>query len=257
MAWPERYAAVTPMWMDSLRAVTPDSGSVDDRELYTVDDVRALLAVETSTLKGQRVKAAVAMLFLSGVRDGALVTLPVAAVDVAGLAVRQWTALGVRTKFSKSATTHLFEIEDLLEVVREWDVRVRRALDPDAMWYANLSQAPGRKHVVAVRTQSRHRAKSLRRDLRWLCARAEMDYLPPHKLRHGHIVHGLQHATTMADWKAVSQNVMHSSMAITDAQYGDLLDRDVGTRIAGLGGGGGQVDAVAELEALLARLKGG
>jgi integrase len=255
MACPHRYR-ISPLWLDALQAIKPARTERRPRELYTLEDVRALLDAGGDSLRDERTRAAVAMLFLSGMRDGAFVTLPIRAVDVGSREIRQWTAYGVLTKFGKTDTTYLLDIPDLLDVVRAWDARVRGALPPDAMWYANLSRAPGRKHVVATLTQSRGRARSLRMGLRDLCEDAGVGYLPPHKLRHGHIVHGLQNARSPADWKAVSQNVMHESMATTDAIYGDLLGDDVRERIGRLGRGAGAADVVAELEALLARLRG-
>ena len=38
---------------------------------------------------------------------------------------------------------------------------------------------------------------------------ADLPYKSPHKFRHGHAVYALQHAKTMADYKAVSMNLMH------------------------------------------------
>jgi hypothetical protein len=39
----------------------------------------------------------------------------------------------------------------------------------------------------------------------------------------------------VADQKAVSMNLMHSNLSITDGVYGILSTADVGRRIAGLG----------------------
>jgi hypothetical protein len=46
----------------------------------------------------------------------------------------------------------------------------------------------------------------------------------------------LQQSKDVADLKAVSQNLMHSNLSITDGVYGILSSADVGERIAGLGG---------------------
>jgi hypothetical protein len=57
----------------------------------------------------------------------------------------------------------------------------------------------------------------------------------PHKFRHGHIHFGLNHAESVADFKAVSLNAMHSSMEITDQFYSVLNDSEVKDRIGALG----------------------
>ncbi len=54
----------------------------------------------------------------------------------------------------------------------------------------------------------------------------------PHKIRHGHGVYGLKHAKTMEEYKALSQNMMHESVATTDKTYGVLIRDDVKNIIA-------------------------
>ncbi len=67
-----------------------------------------------------------------------------------------------------------------------------------------------------------------------LFTRAQLDYKSPHKFRHGNAVYGLLHAQTLADYKAVSMNLMHENLEITDGIYAPLLSSDVKTRITGL-----------------------
>ncbi|MBT7988631.1 MAG: hypothetical protein HN769_01975 [Anaerolineae bacterium] len=57
----------------------------------------------------------------------------------------------------------------------------------------------------------------------------------PHKFRHGFAVYALKLAKDIAALKAVSQNLMHSSISITDGVYGVLSDQDTKEQIASLG----------------------
>jgi hypothetical protein len=59
-----------------------------------------------------------------------------------------------------------------------------------------------------------------------------LPYHSPHKFRHGHIHYGLKRSKNIADFKAVSMNVMHSSMEITDQFYSVLQDEEVKKRIS-------------------------
>jgi integrase len=68
-----------------------------------------------------------------------------------------------------------------------------------------------------------------------ICQRAGVPYKSPHKLRHGHAVYGLKNARTIEELKAVSQNIMHASMSITDGIYANLLKNEVQAVIASLG----------------------
>jgi len=54
--------------------------------------------------------------------------------------------------------------------------------------------------------------------------------------RHDHAVYGIKHSKDVGDLKAVSMNLMHSNLSITDGMYGGLSTAEVGKRIAGFGG---------------------
>ncbi len=62
-----------------------------------------------------------------------------------------------------------------------------------------------------------------------------MDDLDGLKLRHGHAVYALKKAKDVPALKAVSQNLMHSNLSVTDAVYGILEANDVKSQIAALG----------------------
>jgi len=259
-AHPRRYRRVTTLWLDSLRPARA-KGHLKERQAYSLEDVRAVLAVDDERLGVQRVKAATAFLFLSGMRIGAFVTLPILAVNVARREVQQWTDLGVRTKFSKSATTFLLDIPDLLDVVGRWDALVRAELPAEAMWYSNLVGAR-EKRLEATTLQSPYRSRSYYKGMRALCERAGVTYLSPHKLRHGHVMHALANAKTPADWKAISQNVMHSGLGTTDEIYGILKDDEIASRIARMGGSAApaagamsQAEILAQIQVLMAQLQ--
>jgi hypothetical protein len=61
-----------------------------------------------------------------------------------------------------------------------------------------------------------------------------LPYRSAHKSRHGHAVYGLQHAQTMADYKAVSMNLMHEDIKITDEIYAPILSNEIKDRIGRL-----------------------
>jgi integrase len=231
--WP-RYKALSESWIEYLQPPRRASlaSRLVDHQYYSLEAVRALLAVSAETLREERAQAAVAMMFLSAMRSDALASLPLKCVDLAERTIRQLPELGVRTKNHKAALTYLLDIPDLYDVVAAWDARVRGD-SPDSMWYANIARdglrlvdtpiaVVGRGHVISD-------------DLRALCDRAGLPYLSPHKLRHGHAVFAIQQAATIADVKAISQNMMHDSVVITDALYGRYVSGDVKSRIASLG----------------------
>jgi len=79
-----------------------------------------------------------------------------------------------------------------------------------------------------------HRSTLARRNIKDFIDSKGLPYHSPHKFRHGHIQYGLTHSESIADYKAVSMNVMHSSMEITDEFYSNLKDGEIQSRISGL-----------------------
>ncbi|UCC51052.1 MAG: site-specific integrase, partial [Anaerolineaceae bacterium] len=148
-----------------------------------------------------RIRAAAVFMFLSGIRVGALVTLPLEAVDLSSRTVKQWPSLGVRTKFSKHATTYLLDVPELNSVVEEWDQRVRSAVPENGYWFAPFNTLEG-GFDTEVDSIGKYRYVRVRKDLkRWLES-VGLPYRSPHQFRHGHAVHALKQAQDVADLKA-------------------------------------------------------
>jgi integrase len=248
--WPRRYQALTGEWVDTLRPVRAMMRPRQERRVVTVEMVRQLLAIPPHTLAPQREQAAAAMLFLSGMRARAFVTLPIRAVDMERLMVLQYPEMGVETKGQKAIATSLLPIDDLLEVVRAWDAVVRRELAPEAMWWTVLHSHNGVIRLVST-APGEHRDSLLRRRIAGLFRLAGLAPLSPHKFRHGHAVYALKRARTMADLKAVSQNLGHANIGITDGIYAVLDDADVAGRIAGLENARNDGDKIALLIQIL------
>lgn len=254
---PRRFRVINELWIDTLHPVARSTNRPAQHEAVTLDMVRTLLALPANgNLVRWRDQAAAAFLFLSGCRSSAFASLTLACVDIPGRVVIQDPTRGVRTKRKKSAVTHLLEIPDLLEFVGGWDAHVRSQLDA-GYWYTVIDPVTLR---LTPDAPGQFRAKILSRGLARLFEAAGLPVMSPHKFRHGHAVYGLVHARDMADLKAVSQNLMHANIGITDGIYAILSDQDRRERIKGLGGeqgdGGELGDVIGQLEALLERLKG-
>ena len=97
----------------------------------------------------------------------------------------------------------------------------------------------------------KHRNIRARKDLQDWLGRVGLPYHSPHKFRHGHAVYALKNAKDVPALKAVSQNLMHKNLSITDGVYGILSDLDVREQIVTLGK---QVENKEELIDLLKKL---
>ena len=234
--WPGRYERIDPVYLDSLRSNLKEK-EIKRRKIYSLGDVHALVAVPPRSLTEERIQAAVAFLFLSGMRVGAFVTLPLRAIhwDQKPVQLNQYPALGVRTKGQKAADTYLLphpELEDLRVIAGRWYRKVKTATRGCGFYYTTLTPD---QEFDPVQVVGEHRSGNVRRHLRKLCQRAGMEYLSPHRLRHGHTVWAMDKAVTRADMKAISQNLMHASLETTDRIYARMVDDDVAKQLNNLG----------------------
>jgi len=223
-----------------------------EHEAVTLEEIRNIAKAPVTTIGERRIRASAVFWFLSGVRIGAFVSLPLSAFDMDSLAVKQWPKLGVRTKFKKHATTFLLNIPDLLQVVRDWDREVRNACNNSGFWFAQLSPDTGEIAPSLIRP-GEYRASIATRDLRNWLNKIGLPYHSPHKFRHGHAVYALKMARDIQALKAVSQNLMHSNISITDGVYGILSDIDVRSQITTLGqkNVSSEIEGIEEIKAMI------
>ena len=201
----------------------------------TLEEVLQLISLprDKEDIAKWRDQAAVAMMFSLGIRATAFGSLPIMAVNLRQREIRQWPDLGVRTKNNKKATTYLLEIPQLMVCIEEWDAYVRSQLPVTAMWYTPIISRWGVQQLSPLPAGKR-RGSAIDKRLHKLYEEAQMPYLSAHKLRHGHAVFALSRCKTMADYKAVSTNLMHEDITTTDKIYAPLLSNDVHQRIASL-----------------------
>ncbi len=238
----DRYPDSYPgkVYRETLYPVKDREGGSDENEMQicTLDEMLALAAIPVRNLTEMRDRAAACFLFLSGIRAGAFVTLPLQAFNVERGEIKQWPKLGVATKFRKAATTFFVrtnEVEPLKDVVREWDELVQRSLAPTAPWYTLIDR---HRNFASDQIPGKSRPQNLARHLGYLCERAGLEYRSPHKFRHGFAVYGLKLCHDMEEYKIISQNLMHKNVTTTDAIYAKMMRRQVAEAIVELGNGG-------------------
>jgi integrase len=237
--YPPRYRKVEKHWIDTI--VPPrgrgEESELRERVIYQVEEVIKLATCPVEYLTEKRTRAGAAFLFLSGMRIGAFSTLPIGCVDLEHLKVEQLPSRGVRTKNRKAAITTLLPIPELLQVVREWDNQVRGSLGSECLWYAHMDHHGELTQEQPDQKALTERTHLFNKDLKKLCEKAGIAYKSAHKFRHGHAVYALKRAKTVEQLKAISQNLMHSTVGITDGIYGNLVEDDVHNTIMGLTAG--------------------
>lgn len=226
------FGSINQAWLDTVKSPRMTI-EYKDHEAVTIEEIAAIAHAPVFNMRDIRIRAAAIVWFLSGIRIGAFVSLPIKAVDIDNLTIKQWPKLGVKTKFKKHATTFLYNIPELLVVVKEWDQFVRSNLSSDCYWFAPLSPETGELDFEQS-SVGKNRGQRARKDLQDWLGRVDLPYHSPHKFRHGFAVYGLKHANNMRELKAISQNLMHSNISITDGIYGGLSERDIKEQVTTL-----------------------
>jgi integrase len=227
------YSHLNNTWRNTLK-VKRMTHIPHNREAVTLDDIQKIAAVPVHSISDKRIQAAAIFLYLSGMRVGAFVSMPILAVDIQKRIVKQHPNLGVRTKNGKHATTYLLNLPELLSIVQAWDQLVRSALPDHGYWFAPLSFENGDIDPKNLDCPESRRSLVNRQLKLWQREHGLQEY-SPHKFRHGHVHYGMNNSRNISEYKAVSMNVMHSSMEITDSFYSVLSDNEVQNRIRNLG----------------------
>lgn len=233
------FSNISEAWIKTLivrRSAGPGS-RLQVRSYWRLEDIRKIVALKPENLREERDIAALAFLFISGMRIGAFVTLPAACVDVEKRRIEQLPEKFVQTKNHKAAVTFLLPVPDLQIVVEKWDKRIR-SLGQEYNWYPALNTDgwAGTKLRPGLLTgKYTGRAEAFDEGLKILCERAGVPYKSPHKIRHGHGVYGVKNARDMGQLKAISQNMMHANVGITDGIYGKLAEDELGEILSNFG----------------------
>ncbi|MBQ6504193.1 MAG: hypothetical protein IJI57_09810 [Flexilinea sp.] len=222
------YHQITGEW---IKMIKPEKTIEDIHEIvaYTLDDILRICDIKTDNMRLRRVIAAIAFLMLSGMRIAAFFTLPIKGVNLESHTVRQMPTDGVCTKYNRAAITTLLIQSKLMRIIREWDDLVRSQCPLDSSWYARLDRNGNFDPRIIVpmtidnkdelKARARYPYRDFCRDLKIICEMAGVSYKSPHKARYGHIHLGMSKARTAEERKAISENAMHGSLAVTDEVY--------------------------------------
>lgn len=233
---PQRYKSriITDEWLASLK-IAPKHDRIAEHEFYTLDEVERLVASapQQDSLTEIRIRAAIALLFLSGMRVGALVTMPLKAFDPRAPhpVIWQWGLYGVETKFDRPITTFLLQnLPSLMTHVLRWDDIVRTGRPDNTLWFTAISRDG--TSLIHDAKPGRSRDDAIRKGVNLLCEQTGIPYRHPHCLRHGHIVYAMKRASNMEDMVAIAQNVGHEDVTTTLRVYGRLTQTNLQDSIA-------------------------
>ncbi len=190
---------------------------------------RLTASIEPVDEIAQRDRALIAFLFLSGMRDKAVATLPLGCFDSGRLAIQQRPAQGVDTKFGKSFDSYLVPFDqELVDHVIGWarflkEMKLFGSTNP-LFPRTKVRQGDGvfsfeRQGIEPVFWRG---TGAIRHILRTRAEAAGLDYYYPHSYRHAHVHLALQYVQTGEQLRAVSQNLGHENIGTTLTSYGKL-----------------------------------
>lgn len=196
----------------------------------TPEQARSALAqMPGSTDLEKRDRAVFALLMLTAVRDGALITLRLKHVDPADRCLWQ-NAKEVATKYRKSFPTYFLPgYAEAEQVIADWVRYQRETLlrgDDDPLFpkTAMGSGEDGGFRAVGLSADFWSTAAPVRKIVREAFQLAGIRPFGPHSFRHMHARAVLKSGASVEKVWAVSQNLGHSSMITTLGSYGQLPD---------------------------------
>ncbi len=205
----------------------------------------------------QRDQALIAFLFLSGMRDSAIASLPLGCFDKEKLTIDQSPSKGVKTKFGKAFIARLFGFDDqLLGYVKAWAEYLEKeklfaSTDP-LFPQTRVIQAPGSLSfsATAVKPVFWQGAGSIRQILRVRAKAAGLEYFHPHTFRHAAVHLAFERCDSPEEIKAVSQNLGHEQVMTTLTTYGTLEQSKVQELVGALDFSPEKKDRKAKIDAM-------
>jgi integrase len=187
----------------------------------------------------RRNRALFAFAALTGIRDGALVSLCLKHFDVTRKYVRQEPDL-VNTKFSKTIDTFLAPLgEDLETIVFEWVKELKEVYffsNHDPLFPKTKLGLDENNSYIANGLEKAHwqNATPIRKIFKDAYERANLPYFHPHTLRHMLGALGQTLCKSPEEFKAWSQNFGHENVMTTFNAYGKITAARQGELIRGL-----------------------
>lgn len=194
----------------------------------TLQQVKMLCSFQVRNEIDQRDRALIAFTALTGMRDQAVVTVPVGCFDIDQLVVDQNPNRGVETKFSKSIVTTLFRVDEtLISYISDWyrfliDQK-KFGIDDPLFPTTEVGLIADDHHAFEAKGLSRSfwaDAGPMRKIFKARSKETGVPYFSPHKFRHFIINEVKKHITSMEQLKAISQNLGHENIATTFHGYG-------------------------------------
>jgi integrase len=203
----------------------------NDRPVPTSEQIESVIQRSpTATVLDRRNRAMMAFTWVTGVRDGALITLKLKHVDLVEQRVNQ-DPREVATKNSKHIRTTFFPVGgSAREVVEQWISELREMHlwgNDDPLFPATaIGQGEDRQfQPTGIARKHWATADAARRIFKLSFEAVGLPGFNPHSFRHALAVLGEQRCRTPEEFKAWSQNLGHEHVSTTLSSYGAVPER--------------------------------
>ncbi|MEO1686686.1 MAG: integrase [Pseudomonadota bacterium] len=187
--------------------------------------LHAIRSMPAETLLQRRDRAAMAMLLLTGARDGSLITLRLANIDVTARCVH-FKGREIETKFGKAFTTWFLPVgEDVERFALDWLQELRQSLlfgpgDPILPRQKTGLSKNGGFQAAGLEAVPYASSAPVAAICRNAFVAAGLPPFTPHPLRKTLVDLASVHCRTPEQFKAWSQNIAHEDVLTTFRSYG-------------------------------------
>ena len=206
------------------------------REHYpTFEQIKQVIStIQINNEIDLRDRALISFTLLSGMRDSAIVSLPIGCFNEQTLEVSQDPKKKVKTKFSKTIHSVLFKFDDdMLKYILDWVNYLKsekQFSDIDPIFPINkVGNAEGTHTFISnsIEPAFWQSLTSMRDIFKQRFENAGLEYFPPHCFRHLAVNMAISKCRDGHEIKAVSQNFGHEDVGTTLTTYGTLSNSRV------------------------------
>jgi len=200
------------------------------KQFPMIEYIKELAAsVDTSTEVVLRNRALISFTFLTGMRDSAIISLPILSINDEELYVVQDPKYGVNTKFGKTIYSKIFNFDQsLLQYFLDWFHYLKKKgfANTDPLFPRSKMKKESNnlsyQESIEVETVFWETTESMRKIFKGQCKLIGKEYYSPHRYRDAAIYYALRSARTGEQIKAISQNFGHEDVATTLSVYAQL-----------------------------------
>lgn len=188
----------------------------------------AINNIKINTEVDLRDKVILIILYCTGIRVGALISLPIKCLDIFEWNIYQYPKEGVNTKFTKTIDSYFFNfnqewrdtVKEYVNLLKEKGFGYNDPLFPST----KLEHKRGTYCYVGENLDKKfwESTSSLSKIVKKRFAEAGLPAFSPHSIRHSFVVELLNRCSTGIQIKAVSQHLGHEHLETTLGCYGTL-----------------------------------